>query len=662
MCFNPTLRRLFTFSIIATLLTGVSTSLKAQYTAPPVWLFGHHAGIDFNSGTAVPITSPMETHGAKSAIQCDAAGDVMFSSNGLRIWDKLGNEMPGSENPLWPSVEFWKLNSIIVPDLGNLNRYFVFNSFPSDGNPPYGPSGTSTLTYTVVDMTLNGGLGGVVPGQANIVLDIYASDQMVVVPDDQCGYWLVTTKGTVHIFGFKAFHITSTGLNTTAVTTSFATMPSALPSFPFGVDNRFGNMVYSYTRHKLFMSYAGGDLYAYSFDPATGVVSNAQQLGYAYAPVFPPSASTPALCLSPDEQLLYTAGFIDGSTFELRQHPITTAGPNVSLGPYNVIFSPGPLSPYAMIDQLWGFYYWEADMQIAYDNRIYLTYTMGKSYVGCIEQPNQSGVACNYVPHALTFLANTYSASCLPSAAIPRFAGNIVAGSSTDIKKCFQPSVLLSAPDETYTNYHWQDGSSGKQFTATASGRYILRSDNGPCGDARLDTFNVTLINFTVNLGKDTVICKGTGFALDVTVPDATYLWHDGSSMATRNITEAGTYSVTVQKGECKASDSKVVNVEVCDCGVGMPSAFSPNGDGHNDKLQPVITPGCPMQQYSFSIYNRYGQRIFYSSNPATGWDGTFNGTPVDVGTYMYYLEYSFRNSVNGSEKQQRKGDVTLLY
>jgi gliding motility-associated-like protein len=661
-----TFRRSLSFPLLAFLLVCITTpALYAQYTAAPVWLFGHHAGINFNSGSAVPISSPMETHGAKSAIQCDAAGDVMFSSNGMRIWDKLGNEMPGSENPLWPSVDFWKLNSIIVPDLGNVNRYFVFNSFPSDGNPPYGPSGTSTLTYTVVDMTLNGGLGGVVPGQGNVVLDIFASDQMTVVPDDQCGYWLISSRGTIHVFGFRAFHITGTGINTTPVLSPFASMPSSLPSFPFGVDNRYGNMVYSHTRHKLFMSYAGGDLYAYSFDPASGVVSNAQQIGYAYAPVFPVSSSTPGICLSPDEQLLYTAGYIDGSTFELRQHPIVTAGANVSLGPYNVIFSPGPLSPYAMIDQPWGFNYWETDMQIAHDNRIYLTYTMGKRYVGCIEQPNQAGTACNYVPHAVTFLPNTYSASFLPSPTIPRFNGNIVAGSGTDIRKCFQSSVLLTAPDQAYTNYTWQDGSTGKQLNATASGRYILRSDNGPCGDARMDTFNVTLINFTVDLGKDTLICKGTGFDLDVSVavPGATYLWHDGSTSAIRShITEPGTYSVTVQKEECKASDSKVVNVEVCNCGVGMPTAFSPNADGRNDKLLPVITPGCPMQQYSLSIYNRYGQRVFYSSNPASGWDGTFNGSPADVGTYMYYLEYSFRNSTSGSDKQQRKGDVTLLY
>lgn len=663
MCLSHTLRRYLTLLLGTILFTvAFTSSLWAQYTAPPVWLFGHHAGLDFNSGTVLPITSAMETHGAKSAIQCDAAGDVLFYSNGLRIWDKMGNEMPGGENPLWPSVEWWKLNSIIVPDLSNTNRYFVFNTFPSDGNPPYGPPGTSTLTYTIVDMTLNGGLGGVVAGQANIILDINASDQMIVVPDDQCGYWLISSRGNIHVFGFKTYHITTAGINTVPVSSPFASMPSSLPSFPFGVDNRYGNMIYSHTRHTIFMSYSAGDLYAYSFNPATGAVTNAQQIGYSYSPIFPASASTPGICLSPDEQFLYTSGYTSGSTFELRQYPIITTGPNVSLAPHNVIFSPGPLSPYAMIDQPWGFYFWESDMQLAHDNKIYLTYTMGKSYLGCIGQPNQPGAACNYVPNAVTLLPNTYTAAFLPSPAIPRFNGNVVASSSTDIKKCFEPSVVLTAPDDTYLFYTWQDGSTGKQFTATASGRYIVQSNNGPCGDLRIDTFNVILGNFKVDLGKDTVICEGTSFVLDVTTPDATYLWHDGNTSATRTVDEAGTYSVTVQQGECKASDTKVVNVLVCNCGVGMPSAFSPNADGRNDKLLPVVTPGCPMEDYSLSIYNRYGQRIFYSSNPATGWDGTFNGQPVDVGTYMYYLEYSFRNSVSGTEQQKRKGDVTLLY
>ncbi len=663
MCFSNTYSRLGTILLLAAFITGTaSLPSQAQYTAPPIWQFGHHAGLDFSSGNPVPISSPMETHGAKSAVQCDATGNVLFSANGFRIWDRMGNEMAGSANPLWPSFEFWKLNSIIVPDLGNLNRYYVITTFPSDGNPPYGAAGTSTLTYTVVDMTLNGGLGGIVPGQAYIILNNSASDQMVVVPDNQCGYWLISTIGNVHVFGFKTYHITAAGINTTPVSTPFATMPSSLPAFPFGVDNRYGNMVYSYTRNKVFMSYSAGDLYAYNFDPATGIVSNPQQIGYSYSPVFPASASTPGICLSPDEQYLYTSGYTYGSTFELRQYGILTTGPNVSLAPHTVIFSPGPLSPYAMIDQPWGFNFWETDMQLAHDNKIYLTYTMGKSYVGCINEPNQTGLACDYNPNAVTLLPNTYTSAFMPSPAIPRFSGNVIASSSTDIKKCFEPSVVLTAPDATYLHYLWQDGSTGRQLTATASGRYIVQSNNGACGDLRIDTFNVTLGNFKVDLGLDTTICTGTGFVLDATVPDATYLWQDGNTNATRTITEAGTYTVTVQQGDCKASDSKIVNVAVCNCGVGMPSAFSPNADGRNDQLLPVITPGCHMEEYSLSVYNRYGQRIFYSSNPATGWDGSFNGQRVDVGTYMYYLEYSFKNGVNSKEKQHRKGDITLLY
>ncbi|HET6769880.1 MAG TPA: gliding motility-associated C-terminal domain-containing protein, partial [Chitinophagaceae bacterium] len=93
------------------------------------------------------------------------------------------------------------------------------------------------------------------------------------------------------------------------------------------------------------------------------------------------------------------------------------------------------------------------------------------------------------------------------------------------------------------------------------------------------------------------------------------------------------TLKVTSDKG-CNASDQVFVRVlkkpEI-------PNIFSPNGDGIHDKW--VISflesyPGCTVE-----IFNRYGQRIYFSKGYSTPWDGTVNGKAAPVGTYYYIID-----------------------
>lgn len=96
------------------------------------------------------------------------------------------------------------------------------------------------------------------------------------------------------------------------------------------------------------------------------------------------------------------------------------------------------------------------------------------------------------------------------------------------------------------------------------------------------------------------------------------------------------------------------------DCGrliethIYMPSAFTPNNDGKNDIFRPILN-NVNIQE--FSIYNRWGQRVFVTFSNETGWDGTFNGRPCDLGTYFYKLRYR----ILGRDPVLLKGDVTLV-
>jgi gliding motility-associated-like protein len=68
-----------------------------------------------------------------------------------------------------------------------------------------------------------------------------------------------------------------------------------------------------------------------------------------------------------------------------------------------------------------------------------------------------------------------------------------------------------------------------------------------------------------------------------------------------------------------------------------VPNAFTPNGDGLNDKIRP-ITAGIERLDF-FRIFNRYGQIIFETNNPEGAWDGTLKGKPQGSGTFIYQVQ-----------------------
>jgi gliding motility-associated-like protein len=76
--------------------------------------------------------------------------------------------------------------------------------------------------------------------------------------------------------------------------------------------------------------------------------------------------------------------------------------------------------------------------------------------------------------------------------------------------------------------------------------------------------------------------------------------------------------------------------IEQC-CQFGYPNAFTPNGDGRNDRFRPVLYGN--MEEYEISIYNRFGERVYQSNDPKSGWDGIYKGELCDVGMYYFRVK-----------------------
>ncbi len=90
---------------------------------------------------------------------------------------------------------------------------------------------------------------------------------------------------------------------------------------------------------------------------------------------------------------------------------------------------------------------------------------------------------------------------------------------------------------------------------------------------------------------------------------------------------------------------------------VRFPSAFTPNGDGHNDFFEMLVLEGRAQIEL-MQIFNRWGQPIFESSAPDARWDGTVNGQPAPSDVYLYRVVW--RRS-DGAMMPIAAGDVTLM-
>ena len=153
---------------------------------------------------------------------------------------------------------------------------------------------------------------------------------------------------------------------------------------------------------------------------------------------------------------------------------------------------------------------------------------------------------------------------------------------------------------------------------------------------------------------------------MDMEGLEPTYEWHfrmDGESkdMMVRyeentdyTFTQAGKTYITLY---ANLGNEEVVSSQICvtisESKLTMPNAFSPNDDGHNDiykakEYQSIV-------EFHAYIFNRWGQKLFEWTNPADGWDGTYNGSPVKEGVYYVLVKargadgivYDIRKDVN---------------
>ncbi|GGA85760.1 T9SS type B sorting domain-containing protein [Puia dinghuensis] len=196
----------------------------------------------------------------------------------------------------------------------------------------------------------------------------------------------------------------------------------------------------------------------------------------------------------------------------------------------------------------------------------------------------------------------------------------------------------------------------------------LITSDD-VCGLAKSNSIPVTVsIPPVIQPGQIFTIPYGGSLTLDPVISGTvdTWAWSPGSWLSDSTIANPVadppstiTYTLMVQaNGGC--GDTATVLVDVF-TPLALPNAFTPNGDGRNDRFYVLGGPVNSVVE-TFAVFNRWGQAVFRAHNVApgdasVGWDGRINGSFVPPGTYVYVVVMRF---ATGS-RQTYKGTVEVI-
>lgn len=579
------------FILLILVLLEFQLSAQNQYN---IWYTGSWSpttaptqapGIDFNSGSPAPLTTSSMSFTEGSTMMCDDNGNLLFYTEGSTIWNanhvtmQNGSGMGNGSLVMFTSTQ----NAIAIP-YADTNYYgLILNDGLSSGN------GTG-LFYSVIDMQLDGGLGGV-----NNVKDIPilagTHEKLVAIRHaNGCDFWIVTVKAN----DYYAFHFTSPqDYNSTDLSCTIIDTVITPAIGPLDLDGAGNKIKVSPTNDKIALKETiAGSVSTMDFDNATGVFSNPFQIADLAGIGVTPAMKEDAYSFSPDGSYLYiiTDSIPDPLVlptiskvyqFDMTVAQLSQPGTMQYIGMLPDSIASGPVSVN-----------FSGDMQIGPDGKLYISYFSligdNNTFMSAINNPNTAtptitDVAVDYgglrthhtLPNIITdYLVDTITIPC----SFPLTAGFMIDSS------CFSTSGLLfdtSIGGPTQWEWNFGDPASGSANTSTLQNPSHFYSSPG--------TYNVQLIVFRGGCWTDTIIqtistsssgapvlsgnvsiCKNESASLSVS-GGSNYNWYPSNTLSDSSSANpvasplvTTTYYVTGDINGCYFMDSLIVTVKEC--------------------------------------------------------------------------------------------------
>jgi len=487
------------------------------------WCFGNKAGLDFNGGAPVAFSSAINCGEGSASVSNRHTGALLFYTDGVRIYNRDHNIMPYGNNIGNDLLSSSLQGMLIVPFTDDSNKYYVFAL--EDESRAEG-----ALFYSVVDMQLDAGRGDVMLGRKKIMLGKGFVEGMQAVPTCD-GHWLLLASRTAN--EFHAYKITANGIDTQAVVSQMfhPYVTSVLGAMKISPDRR--KLLYAtYTSKQV-----GGQNYAVAtindFDERTGKVTGGEHL-------IDPTGNATYYSVEFSED--GTKAYVCDTRYGIYQFDLSLPTPLDIKASKKVVYQNITGSEATL-------------MQMGPDKNIYVA-IYGAGYVDRISNTNAAVPAVMYTRGAVNLAAGTTSFKSFPPEVTYPEAGSLDVYTSTDQKDiCKGSSTKLEGKPGALT-YLWQDSSTQNNYTTGKAGTYWVKS-LFLCWE-QIDTFNVGIINLSVELGKDTTICTGKPLVVSAraNADSAIYTWHDGSAADSFVISRAGTYWVMADFGLCIARDT----------------------------------------------------------------------------------------------------------
>lgn len=501
-----------------------------------VWLLEQDIGLDFNSGTAVPafvprfrINNEIGTEGAASV--CDRnTGDLLFSTNGQTVWDATHRPMPngtglfGNGGDLkYATTGSGALSTrqgvLIVPFIEDTSKYYVFSlanmsEGPSDKQQYLNINGDTidgTLFYSVVDMSLNNGLGEVVVGEKNIILDTskFLSEAMIAVPG-YCGATWVLVHTAAPPYStqppqYKAYKVSATGVDPSPIVSTGRVHSGRgwLTLSPDGTTVALtgGGRMHPVAGGGTSLRVFGTGLELAKFNPFTGEIGDLLAIEHFDSSIVTPLDNfqySMSCAFSPDGSKLYVhmLGMFD--SLQIRQYDISNYDSAAILNSRTNVVAFSTSNPTSSSYELVHLAY--STLRL-YNDTIYIGAHKSNTfnapwYVSRINNPNALGAACDFENQAILMLPSTSPQSMTlgSEAVLPRSSTTLDTVSiTTDTTFCYGISqgVALSPKQTNGMYFTWNDSSTGPTLAIGQAGTYWVSYYTEECR-FHIDTFHIT--------------------------------------------------------------------------------------------------------------------------------------------------------------------------